>query len=490
MAETNVQAEQSGGSNTILERIFDEGRLVRDSHQVDGARNMLQGFIKEAEKMGTVVDVSAQRMLAERIAAIDRLISAQVNQVLHDAKFQKLEASWRNLNKLVSENELSASLKVRVFNCTRKELERDFARAAGFDQSHFFKNVYESEYGTLGGLPYTMLIGDMEIGRSPVDMQFLKDMGAVAAMAHAPFIASADPALFDLDSHTELDRPIDMAKIFESSEMGAWNSLRDSADSRYLVLTAPRTLVRLPWGPETAPVDEIDFSEDVDGQEHGKYLWGPSSWSLGGLIMKAFSEYGWPSAIRGTESGGKVTNLPLHSFPSLSGTMITKCPTETTITDRREKELSDQGIISLCHAKNTDFAVVFSGATLNRPQKYVEPEANANARLSASLPYLLACSRFAHYLKSIMRDKVGGFTSRDAISQYLNNWIAQYVTADDLASHATKARYPLREARIEVREVPGKPGAYTAIAHLRPHFQLEELTASLRLVAELPATAK
>ena len=242
-----------------------------------------------------------------------------------------------------------------------------------------------------------------------------------------------------------------------------------------------------PWGPDSVPIDDMDFDEAVDGEDHSKYLFGPSSWALGGLIMKSFAEYGWPSAIRGTESGGKVANLPLHSFPSLGGSRITKCPTETTITDRREKELSDQGIIGLCHSRNTDYAVVFSGSTVNRPMKYVEPEATANARLSASLPYLLACSRFAHYLKAMMRDKVGGFTSRAEVEQVLNTWIAQYVTGDDAASHATKARYPLREARIEVRDVPGKPGSYTAVAHLRPHFQLEELTASLRLVASLPA---
>ena len=489
-ADTGQQTSVGGAEpGTILEQIFDDGRLVRDAHQVDGARGMLQGFLEEATKAGTSTNKGAKRAIAERIAALDSLISAQVNQVLHHEKFQNLEASWRNLNKIVAENELSSSMKVRVFNCHRKEIARDFSRAPGFDQSHFFKSVYESEYGTLGGSPYTYLLGDMEFGRAPQDIQFLRDMSAVAAMAHAPFITSAAPRLLDLDSFTELDRPIDIAKIFESSEMAAWNSLRDSADSRYLVLTAPRTLVRQPWGPDTAPVEEMDFVEDVDGQEHDKYLWGPSSWALGGLVMKSFAEYGWPSAIRGTESGGKVANLPLHSYPSLSGSRITKCPTETTITDRREKELSDQGIVGLCHARNTDYAVVFSGSTVNRPQKYVEEEANANARLSASLPYILACSRFAHYLKSIMRDKVGGFTSRSEVENFLNNWIAQYVTADDAASHATKARYPLREARVQVKDIPGKPGAYTAVAHLRPHFQLEELTASLRLVADLPAAS-
>ena len=488
MADMSQQDSSTGAeSDTLLGQIFEEGRLVRDAHQVDSARSMLQGFIEEATKAGVQSDGGAKRAIVERIVALDRLISAQVNEVLHHPQFQKLEGSWRNLNKLVSENELSSTLKVRVFNCRRREIERDFSRAAGFDQSHFFKNVYEAEYGTLGGLPYSFLIGDMQFGRSPPDLQFLREMGTVAAMAHAPFIASASPGLLDLDGFTELDRPIDIAKIFESSEMAPWNSLRDGLDSRYLVLTAPRMLVRLPWGPDSAPVEEMDFVEDVDGQDHDKYLWGPSSWALGGLIMKSFAEYGWPSAIRGTESGGKVPNLPLHTFASLSGTRISKCPTETTITDRREKEMSDQGIISLCHAKNTDYAVVFSGATINRPQKYVEEDANANARLSASLPYVLACSRFAHYLKAIMRDKVGGFTSRAEVENFLNNWIMQYVTGDDNASHAVKARYPLREARVQVNEVAGKPGAYTAVAHLRPHFQLEELTASLRLVADLPA---
>ena len=484
--EQESAASGEAAASTVLDRIFDDGRLVRDEHQVDGARRMLHGFIEEATKAGVQVEGSAKRALAARIVALDKLISEQVNQVLHNEKFQRLEASWRNVDKLVAENDLTTS-KVRVFNCHRSELERDFRRAPGFDQSVFFKHVYESEYGTLGGSPYTFLVGDMEFGRSPKDIQFLKDISAVAAMAHAPFLASADPGLLDLDSFTELDRPIDVAKIFDTSEMASWNSLRDSPDSRYIALTAPRALVRLPWGPDTAPVEAMDFVEDVEGEDHSKYLWGPSSWALAGQIMKSFSDFGWPSAIRGSETGGKVANLPLHTFPSLSGAKITKCPTETTITDRREKELSDQGIIALCHARNTDYAVIFSGSTVNRPQKYVEEEANANARLSASLPYILACARFAHYLKAIMRDKIGGFTSRDEVQRYLSGWIAQYVTSDDSASHATKARYPLREARVEVQDVPGKPGAYTAVAHLRPHFQLEELTASLRLVAELPS---
>ena len=487
MAEAMQQEATPDEPRSVLERIFEDGRLVRNEHQTDSARLMLKGFIEEAAQAGTQVDVTAKRAIAVRIAALDRLISEQVNEILHHEKFQKLEASWRNLDKLVKENELSSSIKVRVLNCKRKEMEKDFARAPGFDQSTFFKHVYESEFGTLGGSPFTFIVGDMEFGRSVMDIQFMRNVASVAAMAHAPFLGSVAPGLLDLDSFRDLDRPIDIAKIFETSEMAAWNSLRDNEDSRYLALTAPRVLVRLPWGPDTNPVEGIDFVENVDGQDPGNYLWGPSSWALAGQIMKSFARHSWPCAIRGTEGGGKIESLPLHSFPSLTGAMITQCPTETTITDRREKELSDQGIVGVCHARNTDFAVIFSGATVNRPQLYVDDEANANARLSASLPYILACSRFAHYLKTIMRDKIGGFTSQAEVEKYLSNWIAQYVTSDDTATHATKARYPLREARVQVSEVPGKPGVYTAVAHLRPHFQLEELTASLRLVAELPS---
>ena len=485
MAEL-AQDSAGAAAPTILERIFNDGRLVRDEHQAAGARLMLHGFVEEATKAGVVVDGSAKRALAARIAALDVLISAQLNQVLHHEKFQRLEASWRNLDKLVTDNDLT-NCKVRVLNCHRRELERDFRRAPGFDQSYFFKSVYESEYGTLGGSPYTFLVGDMEFGRSPRDIQFLRDIAAVAAAAHAPFLASAGPKLLDLDCFTELDRPIDIAKIFATSEMASWNALRDSPDSRYLVLTAPRALVRPPWGPETMQIGGFDFVEDVDGQDHDKYLWGPSSWALGGRIMAAFSAHGWPCAIRGSETGGKVADLPLHRFRSSTGATSVKCPTETTITDRREKELSNEGIIALCSARNTDYAVIFSSATVNRPRRYVEEAANANARLSASLPYVLACGRFAHYLKAMMRDKVGGFNSRAEIQAYLGGWIAQYVTSDDSASHATKARYPLREARVDVQEVPGQPGAYAAVAQLRPHFQLEQLTASLRLVAELPS---
>ena len=474
---------------SILERIFEQGRLVRDEHQTDSAKDMLRGFLDEATRAGVQLDGTSRKAIAERIAAIDVLISAQVNEVLHAPAFQRLEASWRSLEKLVRTNNLSTSLKVRVFNCKRREIEKDFARAPGFDQSLLWKHIYESEFGTLGGSPYSFIVGDMEFGRAPPDVAFLANMASVAAAAHAPFIANMKPRMLDLDSFTDLDRPIDIAKIFDTSEMAQWNSLRDHEDSRYLVLTAPRVLGRLPWGPETAPVEGFDFVEDVDGQDHSKYLWGLASWELASRIMKSFSTYNWPCAIRGTESGGKIEGLPLHVFESLAGARVAKCPTETTITDRREKELSDQGIIALTHAKNTDYAVVMSGSTVNRPRTYVEDDANANARLSASLPYILATSRFAHYLKAIMRDKVGGFTSRESVEQFLNGWIAQYVTTDDTASHATKARYPLREARIIVRDIPGKPGHYTAVAHLRPHFQLEELTASLRLVAELPPAA-
>ncbi|MCY4453036.1 MAG: type VI secretion system contractile sheath large subunit [Immundisolibacterales bacterium] len=480
-------ATQPAPEGGVLERILTEGRLAREEHQVAGARTMLQGFVAEALHDGVRVDAGAKRAIAERIAALDRLIAEQVNEVLHHPRLQKLEATWRSLDKLVAENDLSSSMRVRVLNCHRAEIERDLARAPAFDQSRLFKSVYESEYGTLGGTPYSFLVGDFEIGRSPKDIDFARQVAGVAAMAHAPLYASASPDLLDLDGFGELDRPIDLAAIFDASEMAAWRSLRDHPDSRYLVLTAPRVLVRAPWGPDS--VEEMHFVEEVEGPDASRYLWGSAAWRVADVTMKSFGRYGWPCAIRGTEGGGRVENLPLHVFPSLSGARITQCPTEINITDRREKELSDQGIIALCHAKHTDYAVFFSGSTVHRPKKYVEDDATANARLSASLPYVLACARFAHYLMAIKRDRIGAFSSRVEDEQMLNTWISQYVTADDSASHGAKARYPLREARVTVEDVAGKPGVRRAVAHLRPHYQLEGLSASLRLVAELPAQA-
>ena len=487
MEKSQPQVLQEG--QDMLERIMSEGRLARQEASRPEAQKMLSRFLEEIIDQEVTYSHNASRMISERMAMIDRIISDQLNVVMHDSKFQKLEASWRSLSKLASGAELGARLKMKVLNVSTKELLSDFEKAPGFDQSSLFKMVYEQEFGTLGGQPYGLLVGDFETGRSARDIELIQNIAQVASAAHAPFIGAASADMFDLDSFTELDQPYDLNRIFESTQMAKWASFRDSEESRFVAMTLPRVLVRVPYG-EGLSIEEMDFEENVDGSDNSKYLWTPASWALAERIMHSYSEYGWGASIRGTEAGGKVPNLPLHSFKSDSGDMVVKCPTETTITDRREKELSDLGFISLCYARNTDYSVFFSGSTVNQPKKYVEEDANANARLSAMLPYILAASRFAHYLKAIMRDKVGGFESKGSIHRFLNTWISQYVTKDDSASQTIKARYPLREGRVDVVEIPGRPGAYNAVVFLRPHFQLEELTASIRLVANLPQPAK
>jgi type VI secretion system protein ImpC len=428
--------------------------------------------------------------IKDQIAKIDEQISDQLNEIMHAPEFQKLEASWRGLHYLVMNTETGTMLKLRLLNVTRDELLSDMEKATEFDQSALFKKVYEEEYGTFGGNPFTVLVGDYEFGRHPQDIATLEKISNVAAAAHAPFIASASPKLFDMDSFTELGIPRDLAKGFESTELVKWRSFRESEDSRYVVLTLPHVLLRLPYGPDTVPVEGFNFEEDVDGKDHSRYLWGNPAYALAQRVNNAFSLYKWCAAIRGVEGGGLVEGLPAHTFKTDEGDIALKCPTEIAITDRRENELNNLGFISILHRKGTDQAAFFGGTTTNKPKLYNTNEANANSRISAMLPYILAASRFAHYIKVIMRDKIGSFMTRDNVAKYLNTWIADYVLLNDDAPQSVKAQYPLREGRVDVFDIPGKPGCYRAVVFLKPHFQLDELTVSIRLVAELPPPAK
>lgn len=475
---------------TLLDKIIVEGKLARDDSQKEFARDLVAEFVNSvlAEEGGTVGnDVVA--LINDKIAEIDDLLSAQLNEILHDPELQKLEATWRGLAFLVFNTETSTRLKLRILNITKDELLKDLEKAVEFDQSALFKKVYEEEYGTFGGNPYSMLMGDYEFGRHPNDVKLLELVSNVAAAAHAPFISAASPRLFDMDSFTELGVPRDLSKIFESMELVKWRSFRNSEDSRYVSLVLPHVLLRLPYGPDTKPVEGVNFVEDTDGRDHKKYLWGNAAYVLTQRVTDAFAKHGWTAAIRGVEGGGKVEGLPAHTFRTDEGDVALKCPTEIAITDRREKELNDLGFISLVHCKGTDYAAFFGGQTANKPRLYNTDAANANARISAMLPYVLNASRFAHYIKVIMRDKVGSFMTKDNVQTFLNTWIMDYVLGKDDAGQELKAKYPLREARVDVFDVPGKPGAYRATVFLRPHFQLEELTASIRLVAELPAPA-
>jgi type VI secretion system protein ImpC len=485
---TNV-AHQEQDSN-LLDTIINDVNMVRDESQRDWAKQIISEFAKEVMAGQITFSKNTEAMINARIAELDRLISAQLNEILHHESFQKLEASWRGLNYLVQQSETGERIKIKVMNVSKKDLLKDMEKAAEFDQSAVFKKVYEEEFGMFGGHSYGIIVGDYDFGFGPQDMSLLEKIAGVSSAAHAPFIAAASPAMFNWEGFTELGGPRDLTKIFTSAEYVKWKSFRDSEDSRYVGLTLPHILMRLPYGNATLPLEDFNFEEDVDGTDHKKYLWGNAAFALATRMTDAFAKYGWCAAIRGVEGGGLVKGLPTHTFKTDEGEVALKCPTEIAITDRREKEFADLGFIPLVHCKGTDYAAFFSIQSANKPKVYDSDLANANARLSAQLQYIMAVSRFAHYLKAMMRDKIGSFMSRSQAERFLNNWISNYVVLDDNAGPELKARYPLREARIEVVEIAGKPGAYKAVAFLRPHYQLDELTISLRLVAELPPPAK
>lgn len=498
--ETELQSKLETLHETL------ETKLVRDPSQARQAVEAVAELIDavEANEIALTTESDLVGTINKRIAVLDQEVNEGLNEVMHNDAFRKLESSWRGLHYLVSRAETSTTLKLRLLNATKDEIQKDLERAVEFDQSAQFKKIYEEEYGTFGGSPYSVLIGDYEFGRSPQDIKWLEKMSNVAAAAHAPFIAAASPQMFDMDSFEDLGNPRDLAKLFESTELVPWRSFRDSEDSRYVGLCMPHFLLRSPYGKDVrpnqngedekqritgrTPADDVDFQEEVNG-EPKDYCWGNAAYALAERVTNAFALYKWTAAIRGVEGGGLVEGLPAVNFKTDEGDVVLKCPTEVSITDRREKELNDLGFITLVHRKNTDHAAFFGGQTTQKPKVYQDPQATANARLSSQLPYVMAASRFAHYIKAMMRDKVGSFMTKENVSDYLNKWIADYVLLDDRASQSSKASYPLREARIDVEDVVGKPGVYKAVVYLRPHFQLDELTASIRLVAELPPPA-
>ena len=481
-------AEQAAESS-LLDQIVEQGRFA-DAGARERGKDLVKEFVAQVLEGSMTLGRDADQMISARVAQIDHLVSIQLNEVLHNAQFQKLEATWRGLKYLMDQSETGTQLKIRILNASKKDLLRDLQRAPEFDQSAMFKKVYEEEYGLFGGEPFGALVGDYEFSKHPEDLELLEKVSQVAAASHAPFLSAASPELLNMQSFTGLDQPRDIGKIFDSTEYAKWKGFRESEDSKYVALTCPRVLMRLPYGKDTAPVEGFNYEEAVDGTEHSKYLWGNAAFALAAKMTQAFATYGWCVAIRGVEGGGLVDGLPSHTFRTDEGDVALKCPTEIAITDRREKELADQGLVSLVHCKGTDKAAFFSIQSCNKPKLYDSDSATANARISAQLPYMMATCRFAHYLKAMMRDKIGGFMSRDDAWRFLNRWIGQYVTQDDKADQAAKAKYPLREAKVDVEEVKGKPGVYRAVAYLRPHFQLDELNVSLRLVAELPSAAK
>ncbi|MBK9574697.1 MAG: type VI secretion system contractile sheath large subunit [Rhodoferax sp.] len=491
---TTMQTEQRPSARALDGGEFSSLLQKEFKPKTDQAREAVEAAVQtlaeQALSSTATISGDAYQTVQAIIAQIDKKLSEQVNQVIHHGEFQKLEGAWRGLDHLVSNTEVDEMLKIRVMNVSKKELHRNLRRykGIGWDQSPIFKKVYEEEYGQFGGEPFGCLVGDYHFDHSPPDVELLGEIAKVSAAAHCPFISGASPAIMQMDSWQELANPRDLTKIFTNTEYAPWRSMRDSDDSKYVGLAMPRFLARLPYGVKTSPVDEFDFEEETSGGEHSKYCWSNSAYAMAVNINRSFKYYGWCTSIRGVESGGAVENLPAHTFPTDDGGVDMKCPTEIAISDRREAELAKNGFMPLVHRKNTDVAAFIGAQSLHKAAEYYDPDATANANLAARLPYMFACCRFAHYLKCIVRDKIGSFRERSDMERWLNDWILTYVDGDPTnSSQETKARKPLAAAEVQVEEVEGNPGYYTSKFFLRPHYQLEGLTVSLRLVSKLPS---
>jgi len=495
-AETQTQAAPTTttaeGGLSFLDQVVSATKQT----EPDMAKDLVKNLVEQSLAGTITFDKNLTRTIDRAIQSIDAKMSKQLAAIMHHEKFTKLEGSWRGLNHLVMNSNTGAGLKIKVMNMTKRELNKDLTKAVEFDQSQLFKKIYENEFGTPGGEPYGALIGDYEWVNHPDDIESLRLISNVAAASFAPFISAAGAGMFGFDSFTELAKPRDLAKIFDSTEYMKWRGFRETEDARFVSLVMPRVLARVPYGANTKPIEEFGFEEapfDAAGNamalDHKEYCWMNAAYAMGVRMTSAFAESGFCVAIRGAEGGGKVENLPTHLFQSDDGDMDGKCPTEIGITDRREFELSNCGFLPLSHYKNTDYAVFFGAQTCQKPKKYDRPDATANAAISARLPYMMASSRFAHFLKVMARDKIGSFMEAGECEKWLNRWINNYVSSNPDAGPETKAKYPLREAKVEVKEIPGKPGSYNAVAYLRPWLQMEELTTSMRMVAKIPKKA-
>jgi len=494
MADEKAQGttQAQAGVKTLEPGEFES--LLKGQYKGEKTQEAVIGGVKTlaewAMKYSTVVSDDALKSIEAIKAEIDRILTEEVNLIIHHPEFQKLEGAWRGLHHLVNNTETDEMLKIRVLNISKNDLGKTLRKFKGtaWDQSPIFKEVYESGYGVLGGEPYGALIGDYHFDNGPQDVELLGEMAKVSAACHAPFISGASPTVMQMDSWQELANPRDLTKIFTTPDYASWRSLRESEDSRYIGLAMPRYLARLPYGAKTSPVEEFDLEEDTGAADHSRYTWANAAYAMAVNVTRSFKMFGWCSRIRGVESGGAVESLPVHTFPTDDGGVDMKCPTEIAISDRREAELAKNGMMPLIHRKNSDFAAFIGAQSLQKPFEYDDPDATANANLAARLPYLFACCRFAHYLKCIVRDKIGSFKERDDMQVWLQNWIMNYVDGDPAhSSEATKARKPLAAAEVVVEEVEGNPGYYTSKFFLRPHYQLEGLTVSLRLVSKLPS---
>lgn len=484
-ALAQVQTQEGSDLRSLLEKDFRPPTVEAQ----DTIEHAVQTLAQQALSGVDLRKGDAIQTIDAIIAAIDARVGQQLDRILHHAEFQRLEGAWRGLHYLVSNTETDEKLKIRVMNLSKDELGKMFRKFKGvaWDQSPLFKQIYEAEYGTLGGAPFGALVGDYQFDQTPPDVEVLSGLAKIAAASHAPFIASPSPALFQMQSWQELSNPRDLTKIFDMPEYADWRAFRQSDDSRYVGLAMPRFLARLPYGAKTNPAEGMAYEEKADGGKHENYTWANSAYAMAANVTRAFKLYGWTTAIRGVESGGAVDKLPTHTFSTDDGGVDVKCPTEIAITDRREGELAKNGLLALVHRKDSNQAVFMAGDSLHRPPVFDDPAVTANARLGARLPYIFATCRFAHYLKCMVRDKVGGFTSASAMQRYLQDWILNYVYEDPDASQELLAQRPLSGAEVTVTENKSNPGYYSAQFFLKPHYQLEGLNIGLRLVSELPS---
>jgi type VI secretion system ImpC/EvpB family protein len=493
-----------GAASTPLAEILDQA-LASTGPAAEAAGSRLGAFLAEGSPVAALrlwlggQPVADRRQLCEwlnrDVARIDALLNAQLNAILHHPAFQQLEASWRGLCYLVEQAADADGVVVRVLSASWKELARDAERAIEFDQSQLFRKIYSEEFGMPGGQPFSVLVGDYQVRpwataeHSQDDVALLTAISHVAAAAFAPFVAGVHPAMFGLDDFGELERPRDLRKIFDQLEYLKWRSLRESEDARFLGLTLPRMLMRLPYRDQTMRPAGFIFHEETAGPDRGKYLWGNAAYAFAAVLIRCFAESGWLAdirgVVRGAERGGLVPDLPVHSFSTDRDGIAPKPSAEVVVADSQEQELSELGFISLCRCHDSDRSAFYTNQSIQKPHRYDRLAPTMNARVSAMLQYMLCVSRFAHYLKILARDKIGLFTEVAECERYLHDWLQKYVTADGDAAAEVKAQYPLREAAVQVREHPGKPGCYLCVAHLWPHFGLDELVASVRVTTEL-----
>lgn len=487
VAETQLETVALDDFTALLKKEFKPNDDARKNRIEEAVQTLAQQALSDAAVIGEDVFSTVDAMRAE----LDRKLSEQINLIIHHADFQKLESAWRGLHYLVMNSTTGRDLKIRVLNIGKEECRKVFRqyRDAAWDQSPLFKKIYESEFGQLGGQPYGAFVCDYSFDHSAPDLEVMKGLAKIGAASHAPFIAAAAPGLFGMESWQELANPRDLAKLFDATDYVGWRSFRAAEDSRYLALTMPRFLGRPIYGAKSEPVDEFDFEEDTSGA-HDSHLWLNAAYAMGARINDAFATYGWCTRIRGVESGGTIEDLPTAVFPTDEGGVDLKCPTEIAISDRREAELAKAGLMALVHRKNTDQATFIGAQTVHRPALYENAAATANANLSARLPYIFASCRFAHYLKCMVRDWIGGTREERELERDLSDWVMQYVDGSpELSTEVTKAKLPLKDAKIEVLPDPENPGYYKGKFMFVPHYQLEGMDVSLSMVSRLPKSA-